>query len=442
MFKKRFHLSKFKTILLGYLFVILIGAFLLSLPISSINKTWTSFVNSLFTSTSAVCVTGLVVFDTATHWSLFGQIIILLLIQIGGMGVITVAISFIMLSGKKIGLFSRDALKETISAHNVGGIASLTKFILKGIFLFELLGAIVMMPFFCKKFGWNGIWMSIFHSISAFCNAGFDIMGKYSGEFSSLTMFSSMSVINIVICLLIVIGGIGFIVWKDICDYKFNFKKYRLQSKVVIIMSIILIILPGIYFFFFEFNELELKERILVSMFQAITPRTAGFNTINLNGISEVGLTVMIILMLVGGSPGSTAGGMKTSTIAVIFASIISVFRNKENAELFKKRISDENVKNAFTILFLYLFLFLLSGLVISKIENIPVLVGLFETASAIGTVGLTLGITPTLCLGSKIILIILMFFGRLGGLTLIYATLGVGKQQYYKYPMEKIIVG
>ena len=442
MFKKRFHLSKFKTILLGYLFVILIGAFLLSLPISSINKTWTSFINSLFTSTSAVCVTGLVVFDTATHWSVFGQIIILLLIQIGGMGVITVAISFIMLSGKKIGLFSRDALKESISAHNVGGIASLTKFILKGIFLFELLGAIVMMPFFCKEFGWNGIWMSIFHSISAFCNAGFDIMGKYSGEFSSLTMFSSMSVINIVICLLIVIGGIGFIVWKDICDYKFNFKKYRLQSKVVIIISIILIILPGIYFFFFEFNELELKERILVSMFQAITPRTAGFNTINLNGISEVGLTVMIILMLVGGSPGSTAGGMKTSTIAVIFASIISVFRNKENAELFKKRISDENVKNAFTILFLYLFLFLLSGLVISKIENIPVLVGLFETASAIGTVGLTLGITPTLCLGSKIILIILMFFGRLGGLTLIYATLGVGKQQYYKYPMEKIIVG
>ena len=442
MFKKRFHLSKFKTILLGYLFVILIGAFLLSLPISSINKTWTSFINSLFTSTSAVCVTGLVVFDTATHWSVFGQIIILLLIQIGGMGVITVAISFIMLSGKKIGLFSRDALKESISAHNVGGIASLTKFILKGIFLFELLGAIVMMPFFCKEFGWNGIWMSIFHSISAFCNAGFDIMGEYSGEFSSLTMFSSMSVINIVICLLIVIGGIGFIVWKDICDYKFNFKKYRLQSKVVIIMSIILIILPGIYFFFFEFNELELKERVLVSMFQAITPRTAGFNTINLNGISEVGLTVMIILMLVGGSPGSTAGGMKTSTIAVIFASIISVFRNKENAELFKKRISDENVKNAFTILFLYLFLFLLSGLVISKIENIPVLVGLFETASAIGTVGLTLGITPTLCLGSKIILIILMFFGRLGGLTLIYATLGEGKQQYYKYPMEKIIVG
>lgn len=442
MLKKRFHLSKFKTILFGYLFVILIGAFLLSLPISSTSRTWNSFIDSMFTSTSAVCVTGLVVFDTATHWSIFGQIIILLLIQIGGMGVITVAISFIMLSGKKIGLFSRDALKESISAYSVGGIASLTKFILKGILFFELLGAIVMMPFFCKEFGWNGVWMSIFHSISAFCNAGFDIMGEYSGEFSSLTMFSSMPIINIIISLLIVIGGIGFIVWKDIYDYKLNFKKYRLQSKVVIIMSIILIILPGLYFFFFEFNDLNLKERILVSMFQAITPRTAGFNTISLNGISEVGLTIIIILMLIGGSPGSTAGGMKTSTIAVIFASIVSVFKNKENAELFKKRISDENIKSAFAIFFLYLFLFLFSGLIISKIENIPVLTGLFETASAIGTVGLTLGITPTLSLLSKIILIILMFFGRLGGLTLIYATLGEGKQQHYKYPVEKIIVG
>lgn len=442
MFKKRFHLSKFKTILLGYLFVILIGAFLLSLPISSASKTWTSFIDSIFTSTSAVCVTGLVVFDTATHWSMFGQMVILLLIQIGGMGVITVAISFIMLSGKKIGLFSRDALKESISAYNVGGIASLTKFILKGIFLFELLGAIVVMPFFCKEFGWNGVWMSIFHSISAFCNAGFDIMGKYSGEFTSLTMFSSMSIINIMICLLIVIGGIGFIVWKDIYDYKLNFKKYRLQSKVVIIMSIILIILPGLYFFFFEFNDLNLKERILVSIFQAITPRTAGFNTISLNGVSEVGLIILIILMLIGGSPGSTAGGMKTSTIAVIFASIISVFKNKANAELFKKRISDENVKNAFAIFFLYLFIFLFSGLVISKVENVPLFTGLFETASAIGTVGLSLGITPALGLISKIILIILMFFGRLGGLTLIYATLGEGKQQHYKYPVEKIIVG
>ena len=267
-------------------------------------------------------------------------------------------------------------------------------------------------------------------------------MGKYSGDFSSLSMFSSIPVINIIVCLLIVIGGIGFIVWKDIYDYKLNFKKYRLQSKVVIIMSIILIILPGLYFFFFEFNDLNLKERILVSIFQAITPRTAGFNTISLNGVSELGLTILIILMLIGGSPGSTAGGMKTSTIAVIFASIISVFKNKANAELFKKRISDVNVKNAFAIFFLYLFIFLFSGLVISKVENVPLLTGIFETASAIGTVGLTLGITPALGLISKIILIMLMFFGRLGGLTLIYATLGEGKQQHYKYPVEKIIVG
>ena len=207
-------------------------------------------------------------------------------------------------------------------------------------------------------------------------------------------------------------------------------------------MSIILIILPGMYFFFFEFNELPLKERILVSLFQSITPRTAGFNTVNLNGVSEVGLIILVILMLIGGSPGSTAGGMKTSTIAVICASIISVFKNKGNAELFKKRIGDENVKKAFAIFFLYLFIFLFSGLIISKIENVSVVSGLFETASAIGTVGLTLGITPTLCLVSKIILIMLMFFGRIGGLTLIYATLGEGKKQLYIFPLEKIMVG
>lgn len=442
MRKKRIHLSKFKIILIGYFIVILIGACLLSLPIASKNNEWNSFFDSFFTSTSAVCVTGLVVFDTATHWSMFGQIIILLLIQIGGMGVIMVAISFIIFSGRKIGLFSRDALKESISAPSVGGIVSLTKFILKGILLFELLGALAMMPFFCKTYGWDGIWMSVFHSISAFCNAGFDIMGDHSGEFSSLTAVSTMSIVNVIILLLIVMGGIGFIVWKDIYEFKFHFKKYRLQTKVVIVMTSILIILPAIYFFFFEFNNLEMKERILVSLFQSITPRTAGFNTINLNKVSEVGLMIFIILMLVGGSPGSTAGGMKTTTIAVIVSSIISVFKNKSNAELFKKRISDQNVKKAFAIFFLYLLLFLSSGLIINKIENIPLITCLFETASAIGTVGLTLGITPALGVISKTILILLMFFGRLGGLTLIYATLGDRKQQLYKYPLGEVIVG
>lgn len=440
--KHKFKLSKFQIILLGYLLLIIIGALLLSLPISSVTREWTSFVDSLFTSTSAVCVTGLVVFDTASYWSMFGQVIILLLIQIGGIGVVTVAVSFVLLSGKKIGLFSRDTMRESIAAPSVSGIANLTGFILKGIIIFEIIGALTMLPIFCKEFGWDGIWMSFFHSISAFCNAGFDIMGNKSGDFSSLTMFSSIGLINIIVMCLIVIGGIGFVVWKDVYEFKFNIKKYRLQSKVAIIMTLVLIIIPGLYFFFFEFNELELKERILVSLFQSITPRTAGFNTIDLNSISQLGLIIIICLMLIGGSPGSTAGGMKTTTVAVMISSIISVFKNQDNAQIFKKRLSDANVKNAFTICFLYISLFLISGIIISNVENLPLLDCLFESSSAIGTVGLSLGITPTLGIISKFVLVILMFFGRIGGLTLIYATIGERKKLVSKYPLEKVTVG
>lgn len=442
MIIQRLKLSKFKIILLGFLSVILIGALLLCLPIANVNRTWTPFIDALFTSTSAVCVTGLVVFDTAIHWSLFGQIIILILIQMGGMGVITVAVSFVLLSGKKISLFSRDTMKEAISAPSVSGIASLTGFIFKGVFLFELVGALVMMPYFCKEFGINGVWMAIFHSVSAFCNAGFDIMGDYSGEFSSLTMFSSVPIINIVIMLLIVIGGIGFVAWKDIYTHKFKVKKYRLQTKVALIMTLVLIVLPALYFFFFEFKDYQLGERILVSLFQAITPRTAGFNTIDLTTVEEVGLCILIILMLIGGSPGSTAGGMKTTTVAVIISSVFSVFNNKDNGEILKKRLSDENVKNAFAIFFLYVTLFLSSGMIISAIEDIPLIKCLFETASAIGTVGLSLGITTTIGGISKIILILLMFFGRVGGLTLIFAAIGSKRKPVSKYPLEKITVG
>ena len=216
MLKKRFHLSKFKTILLGYLFVILIGAFLLSLPISSASKTWTSFIDSIFTSTSAVCVTGLVVFDTATHWSLFGQMVILLLIQIGGMGVVTMAIAISILSGRRISLKQRSTMQEAISAPKVGGIVRLTGFVLKGTFLIEFIAALIMMPVFVKDFGAKGIWMAVFHSISAFCNAGFDLMGTENVKYASLTFYVSHPLINITIMLLITIGGIGFLTWEDI----------------------------------------------------------------------------------------------------------------------------------------------------------------------------------------------------------------------------------
>lgn len=435
-------LTSFQIILLGFAGVILLGAFLLALPISSKAREWTSFIDALFTSTSAVCVTGLIVFDTATHWSIFGQIVILLLIQIGGMGVVTIAVSIAVISGKKIGLFSRETMKNAISAPNVSGIVRLTGFIIKGIFLIELIGALVMMPVFCMDYGVEGIWLAVFHSVSAFCNAGFDIMGTKSGEFSSITRYSAQPVINITIMLLIIIGGIGFLVWEDVCKHKWRIREYRTQSKVVLIVTASLIVLPAIYFFFFEFGDLPVGKRILASLFQSITPRTAGFNTVNLTAISDTGLYLMIILMLIGGSPGSTAGGMKTTTIAVLFSSAFSVFRKKDNAELMRRRVDDETVKTASAIFIMYITLFLLGGMTISAIEKLPITVCLYETASAVGTVGLSLGITPTLKVASKVILILSMFFGRVGGMTLIYAAFGANKKQAAKLPTDTIAVG
>lgn len=435
-------LSSFQIILLGFAGVILLGALILTLPISSKSHEWTSFIDALFTSTSAVCVTGLIVFDTATHWTIFGQIIILLLIQIGGMGVVTIAVSLAVASGKKIGLFSRETMKNAISAPNVSGIVRLTGFIIKGILLIEMIGALIMLPVFCTDYGAEGIWMAVFHSVSAFCNAGFDIMGTKSGEFTSLTHYSAQPVINITIMLLIIVGGIGFLVWEDICKHKWRLKSYRTQSKLVLIVTAALIVLPAVYFFFFECGDLPVTERILASLFQSVTPRTAGFNTINLTAISDTGLYLMIILMLIGGSPGSTAGGMKTTTIAVLFSSAFSVFRKKDNAEVMKRRIDDETVKTASAVFLMYITLFLVGGMAISTIENLPITSCLYETASAVGTVGLTLGITPTLGSASKMILIMSMFFGRVGGLTLIYAAFGANKKQVAKLPADTIAVG
>ena len=435
-------LSSFQIILLGFAGIILLGALILTLPISSRSHEWTSFIDALFTSTSAVCVTGLIVFDTATHWTIFGQCVILLLIQIGGMGVVTIAVSLAVASGKKIGLFSRETMKNAISAPNVSGIVRLTGFIIKGIFLVEMIGALIMLPVFCTDYGAEGIWMAVFHSVSAFCNAGFDIMGTKSGEFTSLTHYSAQPVINITIMLLILVGGIGFLVWEDICKHKWRIREYRMQSKVVLIVTAALIVLPAIYFFFFECGDLPVGERILASLFQSVTPRTAGFNTVNLAAISDTGLYLMIILMLIGGSPGSTAGGMKTTTIAVLFSSAFSVFQKKDNAELMKRRIDDETVKTASAVFLMYITLFLVGGMAISTIENLPITSCLYETASAVGTVGLTLGITPTLGSASKMILILSMFFGRVGGLTLIYAAFGANKKQVAKLPADTIAVG
>ena len=434
-------LSSSQIILFGFAGVILVGTLLLLLPFATNSGEGATFWDALFTSTSAVCVTGLIVQDTATYWSGFGQAVILLMIQIGGMGVITVAAAITMASGKKISLMQRSTMQDAISAPQVGGIVRFTGFILKGILLFELLGALVLMSVFVPEYGLKGIWLAVFHSISAFCNAGFDLMGTTS-PFSSLTAYAAHPVVNITVMLLIVIGGIGFLTWQDIRQNGLHFKRYRMQSKVVLATTGILFVLPTIYFFFFEFPAEPMGRRLLLSLFQAVTPRTAGFNTADLTALSETGQTLTIGLMLIGGSPGSTAGGMKTTTVAVLFACVVAIFRRRENGRFFGRRIADDTVKNAVTVFLMYITLFLIGGMIISRVENLPILTCLFETASAIGTVGLTLGITPGLHLISKLILICLMFLGRVGGLTLIFATLSATKNTLSRLPLEKITVG
>jgi len=434
-------LSSSQIILFGFAGVILIGTLLLMLPFATNSGQSASFWDALFTSTSAACVTGLIVQDTALYWSGFGQVVILLLIQIGGMGVVTVAAAITMASGKKISLMQRSTMQDAVSAHQVGGIVRFTGFILKGIFLFELLGALVLMTVFIPEYGAKGIWLAVFHSISAFCNAGFDLMGT-KNPYSSLTSYAAHPVVNITIMLLIIIGGIGFLTWQDIRQNGIHMKRYRMQSKVILATTGILLIVPAIYFFFFEFSAEPLGRRILLSAFQSVTPRTAGFNTADLTALSDTGQTLTIGLMLIGGSPGSTAGGMKTTTAAVLVACAVAVFHRRENGRFFGRRIADDTVKNALTVFLMYISLFLLGGMIISRVENLPMLTCLFETASAIGTVGLTLGITPGLHLVSKLILISLMFLGRIGGLTLIFAALSANKNTLSKLPLEKITVG
>ncbi len=440
--KKHKNMSSFQVIIFSFFCLILLGTLLLMMPFSSHDGRITSFPDAMFTAVSATCVTGLIVKDTATYWSVFGQAVIILLIQIGGMGVITIGLAIIRASGKKIGLWQRSTMQESISAPQVGGIVRLTGFILKMSAIIELTGAVLLAPVFCKDFGiGKGLWYALFHSISAFCNAGFDLLGVRE-KFSSLTTYSSNIYLNLIIMLLIVTGGIGFLVWNDIGTYKMRFKKYSLQSKVVISASAILILLPALFFFFFEYSGLGWVERTLSSFFQSVTARTAGFNTQDLSQMGESGTVIMIVLMLIGGSPGSTAGGMKTATFAVLFLSAVAVFKRTNDVQCFKRRIAEETVRSAGAIFFMYLVLCVGCGMIIHQIESIPLLTCLFETGSAVGTAGLTLGITGRLSIISKVILMILMFLGRVGGLTFIYAALPSADSSNSRLPLEKISVG
>ena len=439
---RKHHLSSFQIIILGFAGVILLGALLLMLPLSTKAGCVTPFHEALFTATSAVCVTGLVVQDTGSYWSVFGQTVILTLIQIGGLGVVTVAASFALLSGRRISLMQRSTMQDAISAPKVGGIVRLTRFILRGTFLIELIGALAMLPVFCRDYGWRGVWMAVFHSISAFCNAGFDILGTESNRYPSLTGYAGSPVINITIMLLIVIGGIGFLTWDDIFENKLHFHRYRMQSKVILVTTGLLIFLPAVFFFFSDFSALPAENRLLASFFQSVTPRTAGFNTVDLPAMSGASLGVMILLMLIGGSPGSTAGGMKTTTLAVLLSNAAATFRQRDSAQFFGRRVDGSAVKTAATILTMYLALFFGGGVFISVYEDLPLSSCLYEAASAVGTVGLTLGLTPQLHIPSQMVLIALMYLGRVGGLTLVYAAVSTKKTGSAKLPQESITIG
>lgn len=435
-------LNMSQIILLGFLAVILTGTLLLTMPFSSAAGRWTSPLDALFTSTSAVCVTGLIVHDTATYWSLFGRFVIILLIQIGGLGVITISMTLFIIAGKRIGLRQRSIMQNAISVPTIGGIVRLTRFIVEGTLAIEALGALIMAPVFIHDFGFvSGVGYAVFHSVSAFCNAGFDLMGVRQ-PYSSLTSYSDNSVICITIMLLIIIGGIGFMTWNDLIQNRFRFKSLRLQTKVVLITSGLLILLPSLYFYFIEFRGYSGKERVLLSLFQAVTPRTAGFNTADYSSMSDSGLMLSTVLMMIGGSPGSTAGGFKTTTAAVLFSLMLATVERHKNIVMFRRRIEMDIVRDAVALVSIYFTLLLLGSFIISTYENIPMMKCLFECASALGTVGLTTGITPELSSLSRLILIAFMYFGRVGGLTLIYAAVHRENIHAGIVPTERIMVG
>ncbi len=440
-------LSPTKAILVGFCSIILLGTLLLCLPFATREPMTTSPLDALFTATSATCVTGLVRFDTYTHWTLFGQLVILALIQIGGMGFMTLAISLVSLTKRKIGLNQRVIMQESVAAPQVGGIVRMTKFILLGTFLFEGLGALLLCFHFCPQLGfWRGLYFSVFHSISAFCNAGFDLMGCVE-PFSSLTTLYDNAYVNAIILSLIFIGGLGFFVWSDIVHSRFHFRKFKLHTKVVLFVSLLLCVCGAGLLLLFEHGGVAYEgksfgDQVLLSAFQSIAPRTAGFNTAPLDALTQPSQLLIACLMLIGGSPGSTAGGLKTTTFAVSLLSVFTTFRRKKSVECFKRRIDDEVVRTAFCVMIMYLSLSLVCTLIISSVENMPVLTSLFEVASAIGTVGLSLGVTPEIGAVSQIVLILLMIFGRVGSLTILLAFTSTRQPPPTQLPTEKLQVG
>lgn len=441
-------ISPTKWILYGYSLIILIGTLLLTLPVSSRSGEWTPVSDCFFTATSATCVTGLIRYDTYTHWTTFGQLVIISLIQIGGVGFMTVAVMLMVATGRKISLSQRTIMQNSVSAPQLGGIVRMTKFIAMGTAIVELIGAILLSFSFIPRFGIKqGIYFSVFHSISAFCNAGFDLMGGTTGQFSSLTGWVDDWYVNLIIMSLIVIGGLGFFVWHDVITNRFRFCKLKLHSKMVLSVSFAVMFIGAAILYFTEtgheaYAGMSLDERILASLFQSVTSRTAGFNTANLAEMTDAGIFVMTCLMLIGGSPGSTAGGIKTTTFWVLCVSIFATFKRKKNVEAFGRRMEDDITRTASCVFMIYLLMTCGVAVIISAIENLPLVDTLCESVSAMATVGVTVGITPSLGMISKLLLAFLMICGRVGSVTMLLAFSSEKKITNSRLAMEKIQVG
>lgn len=437
-------MSNTRIIAVSFALVILIGALLLCLPISSREGVWTHPVNALFTATTSTCVTGLVVENTGTYWSTFGQAVILVLIQVGGIGFMTILTLFSFFLRHRISLHDRSLLRESAGSLDLRGVSATFRQIILGTFLIEGLGAWLLSLRFYPQFGKKGIWYAIFHSVSMFCNAGIDLLGAEGS--SSFAMYRDDPLVSGTVMFLIVMGGLGFLVWDDLLRNFFRPKKLQLHTKLVLSVTAILLVIGwlGIYLTERSASMAALSEpqKIWASLFQSVTTRTAGATTVDQAALSDSGSLISMMLMLVGGSPGSTAGGVKTTTAAVFLLCSWQLARNREDVTVFKHRIDNRIVRQAGAVICFYVMAVLLSTAVICAIEPFGLREVLYETVSAIATVGLSMNLTPLLGWGSKLLLVLLMYAGRLGGLSIFLAMRESADNAPLERPVEKILIG
>lgn len=440
------NLSGMQLIAIGFFLLIITGTFLLMLPVSARDGNVTPFMTALFTAVSASCVTGLILVDTYTHWSLFGQLVLLALIQIGGLGFITIGTAVSLVLRRKIGLKERGWIKESFNVLDIGGVVRLIRLVLKGTLLFEGIGALLLFTRFFPRMGFaKGLYYGIWHSVSAFCNAGFDLMG-YAEPYSSFTAYYDDPVVSFTLCGLILIGGLGFIVWSDIAQHKWHFRKYALQTKMVLSATVFLVFAGALLFYLLEGNRLYADMspmgKICSSFFCAITPRTAGFNTTDTGALSEGGKLLTIILMFIGGGSGSTAGGVKMATVFVLLLHLRSTLLRTTGTNIFGRRIENDTVTKASALLCTYLFCILAATLAITGMQDFAIGDALFEVVSALCTAGMTTGVTGQLNLGSQIIIAFLMYIGRLGSLSFALSFTDHKKPAHVMQPVERINIG